>query len=434
MTTPVYESKHTVTFHLDEKTKQARLNSFIDWVYEDIGDSLGEFFATQREGFYDNKVTGEYCLNNNGDIIPLGMKLGKAVGRYFSDEYTEEDIYRVQTEASRLIQENMITGKLCISVHPLDFLSSSENNHSWRSCHALDGEYRAGNLSYMLDDCTVIAYLKSDKPDCSLPRFPEDVPWNDKKWRCLFHFDFDRGIVWAGRQYPFSSESALDMVNTMFGSLGFFSGCHTNPFESWTCNVVKGDISIVNHERNIESYLREAYVIGRGHAFPISKFIAKGEDSLNFNDLLDSSFYTPKKYTFYVCGDRTYEKAPPLKIGKKVPCVHCGENKIFPNGTMLCEKCMLEYTNIENEDVGYCHHCGRHIVFNIEHSYRNDYYCDECYNEHFGACERCGYVIPYGRLHMDDDGRMVCASCLEAGKEEVDFFPTSNDVLPWEPF
>ena len=95
---------------------------------------------------------------------------------------------------------------------------------------------------------------------------------------------------------------------------------------------------------------------------------------------------------------------------------------------------MLEYTNIENEDVGYCHHCGRHIVFNIEHSYRNDYYCDECYNEHFGACERCGYVIPYSRLHMDDDGRMVCASCLEEGKEEVDFFPTPNDVLPWEPF
>ena len=28
-----------------------------------------------------------------------------------------------------------------------DYLSLSENAFNWRSCHALDGEYRAGNLS-----------------------------------------------------------------------------------------------------------------------------------------------------------------------------------------------------------------------------------------------------------------------------------------------
>lgn len=431
MNGPVYESDRTVTFYLDEKTKQSRLNSFIDWVYEDIGDSLGEFFATQREGFYENKVTSEYYLDNNGTIIPLGMKLGKAIGRYFSDEYTDEDIYRVQTEASRLIQENMVTGKLCLSVHPLDFLSSSENNHSWRSCHALDGEYRAGNFSYMLDDCTVIAYLKSDKPDCKLPRFPEDVPWNDKKWRCLFHFDFNRGMVWAGRQYPFSSATALDNVLTLFNYFKFFSGCYAHPFEAWTRNVIKGDIVVSNHDFNTESYLQEAYVLGRGCILPISNFIAKGEDSLNFNDLLDSSFYVPKKYTFYVCGDNMYKKAPPLKIGKRVPCVHCGEDKIFPNGTMLCESCMLEYTDIQNDDVGYCHHCGRHIVLNIEHSYHNEYYCEDCYEECFHPCEKCGYVLPYSRLTENDEGELLCSVCRE--REETDFYETKNDVLLWDP-
>ena len=40
-------------------------------------------------------------------------------------------------------------GYLYLSIHPLDYLSISETNHGWRSCHALDGEYRNGNLSYL---------------------------------------------------------------------------------------------------------------------------------------------------------------------------------------------------------------------------------------------------------------------------------------------
>ena len=81
-----------------------------------------------------------------------------------------------------ILQEDKIEGTLCFSVHPLDFLSSSENTYNWRSCHSLDGEFCAGNLSYMADSATMICYLKSDKEEI-LPRFPEDIPWNNKKWR-----------------------------------------------------------------------------------------------------------------------------------------------------------------------------------------------------------------------------------------------------------
>ena len=109
------------------------------------------------------------------------MKIGKALHKFFDVYCSAEKLEWIIQELSRLIQENTISGRLCLSVHPLDFLSLSENQHKWRSCHALDGEYRGGNLSYMCDEVTVITYLKS-KEDTILPHFPSDVPWNNKSY------------------------------------------------------------------------------------------------------------------------------------------------------------------------------------------------------------------------------------------------------------
>ena len=128
-------------------------------------------------------------------MIPRGMKIVKSFKYFEKDEDTLADI---QSAASMIIQEDKIEGKLCMSVHPLDFLSLSENTYNWRSCHALDGDYRAGNLSYMVDSSTVICYLKSDR-DERLPNFPPEVKWNSKKWRVLLFFSNDWDMIFAGR-------------------------------------------------------------------------------------------------------------------------------------------------------------------------------------------------------------------------------------------
>ena len=47
-----------------------------------------------------------------------------------------------------ILQDVKVSGDLVLSVHPLDYLSISDNNHNWYSCHSLDGEYGAGNLGY----------------------------------------------------------------------------------------------------------------------------------------------------------------------------------------------------------------------------------------------------------------------------------------------
>lgn len=68
------------------------------------------------------------------------------------------------------------------------FLTSSVNTYNWRSCHALDGEYRAGNLSYMADNVTFMCYIKGEAK-LQYPFLPHGISWNSKKWRMLVHMD-----------------------------------------------------------------------------------------------------------------------------------------------------------------------------------------------------------------------------------------------------
>ena len=169
----IYEYPETVYFELGPKEKSLRVDDFISMV-ENRWDNydLSLFIEAQKEGFFSNQVVESY--NYNGQIIPKGMKLLKAFKFFESNTKVLNDI---QSAASMIIQEDKVEGKLCLSVHPLDFLSSSENTHNWRSCHALDGDYRGGNLSYMVDKSTIMFYLISAKNE-KLLIFLIVVPWN----------------------------------------------------------------------------------------------------------------------------------------------------------------------------------------------------------------------------------------------------------------
>ena len=50
------------------------------------------------------------------------------------------------------------------------------------------------------------------KDDVVLPNFPEDVKWNNKKWRMWLHFSDNQDMIFAGRQYPFFTSGALDFL------------------------------------------------------------------------------------------------------------------------------------------------------------------------------------------------------------------------------
>ena len=147
----IYEWPVPVEFTLDDTQKRSRVMEFVGVVSDSFNNpELADFIEANLDSFYENKVS-------TNDKMPKGMKLLKAF-KYFEKNQTA--LRNIQDMASQIIQEDKIKGTLCFSVHPLDYLSSSENTYNWRSCHSLDGEYRAGNLSYMVDNSTFLIYLK----------------------------------------------------------------------------------------------------------------------------------------------------------------------------------------------------------------------------------------------------------------------------------
>ena len=347
----IVELPGKVTFELSQEEKIKRVKDFltaVDCNYEN--PDLARFIDIQKEGFYENKVIEdfEYC----GEKIPKGMKVIKAFKFFEKNPKKLEDL---QNAASMLIQEDKITGVLCLSVHPLDYISASENCHSWHSCHALDGDYRAGNLSYMVDKHTIMCYLRADNCDYILPDFPSEVPWNSKKWRVWIHLSDSWDIMFAGRQYPFTSNIGLNLAKKEL-----IEPTLNIRFTDFTNQYLTGGIKLKMEDENFlpsfEEDLFDKYMVINSRAVPLQDVIVDAPGSLDFNDLLRSSCYVPqyayrvKQVTHWYWGDSHYRTIvhstydgsdrimPKFRIGGRVSCVMCG-NQLDYSGSFVCEEC-----------------------------------------------------------------------------------------------
>ena len=273
----IVEYPETVTFTLTEAEKQQRVEDFCQMVARMSSADLVNFIKTNSEGFFNNQVMFQF--NSDALKIPKGMKLVKAFKFFESDP---DVLSKIQSAASMLIQENCVSGRLCLSVHPLDYLSASENNHNWRSCHALDGDYRSGNLSYMVDSITIIFYIKT-KVNEILHNFPDTVPWNSKKWRVFLFLSDDWKAIFAGRQYPFSSFEGMNFVkDKMLPKYGL------GHYQDW----IEASLNTVTNQLTQEPLrTRYPYIILGGYIRPIHQVIINKPGSLQFNDLLSSYSY-----------------------------------------------------------------------------------------------------------------------------------------------
>ena len=352
----IYEIKTPVNFELSLEEQAKKIDKFIK-ALRDIyhNEDLGWFVNANRNGFFSNYVVNDY--EYNGKKIPKGMKLVKAFKFFFSDPAITD---MVQSEASRIIQENKVEGILCFSVHPLDFLSSSENTYNWRSCHALDGEFRAGNLSYMCDNATVICYLKSaNEGNVRLSAFPPTIPWNSKKWRMLMYINTTRNALFAGRQYPMFCENALETLKPYFIEALGLEGRVTS-WSHWHDDQINNFMYSNGYDNQFSQTENKAVVFNR-KIHVLDKFV-KDQSYLHFNDVLKSTCYKPF-YCWYntIRWDDTPIKM--FKIGSKPICPSCGEHELENSDILCCDYCYDKYYNSNHDDdsIGECSCCGRRL-------------------------------------------------------------------------
>ena len=395
----IYEVPTPITITLSAEEKETRLESFLDEI-EDY--NLRSFLALNRETFFENKTNNDYISYNNKKISK-GMKITRALKFFINDEKTL-DTY--QTKISMLLQETKVTGRLCLSVHPLDFLSSSENTYNWRSCHSLNGDFRAGNLSYMLDSSTVICYLKGED-DVKLPRFPKSVPWNNKKWRMLLFFAEKKMSMFAGRQYPFFNRGILDNILEATYNAKFIFWYHPEPWSNFKFNKIKTEDGY--------RYLDDNYVILGEHPYAMNDLVKDCNNPLHYNDLLHSTCYTPY-YTYTGFSRWNYKKGTidSFSIGSEVPCLYCGENLISESNLMLCHNC-----NREMHPDHYCAECGHYIGEGDGVYVEGEFICDNCAWDVARRCEMCGEYFFEEHTTWDEDlCGYVCDHCLKNREEE----------------
>lgn len=415
----IYRYPEPVRFELDTCVKNNLLSDYVNYVDMLLGfdHPLVTFLThiTSKE-FFDNRLEKEYKVSDDKTIC-AGTKVIKAFKYFITNNILLDDL---QTRASCLIQENKIEGYLSFSVHPLDYLSSSENTFNWRSCHALDGEYRAGNLSYMCDPSTVICYL-SGKDDTKLPGFPLDVPWNSKKWRCLLHFDRTYSVVFAGRQYPFNAPGALETLREIFyeccvpaDRYGYWREEPLKPeWSHWHNDYLN---SFEYSEFTSDDYfevLQNSYFMINGNIYDINKVVVDADNSKHFNDLLRSSYYI-KPYYMY---EKQFNRPEHLvfTIGHPVKCLVCGEDYIWNDSTMLCPACGGE----DEPEQCHCDSCG--CYFDEEDGYwvGDEYLCPQCAEEHAFVCADCGMRHWNENKRFDEvTSEFVCIDCYEKRKEK----------------
>lgn len=363
----IWESPEILSFPLDEQTRLKKFNNFVDNCVINRGEfELARFLREERDGFFDNITTKEYKVSPE-ITIPEGAKLSKAFKHFITDEC---DLDYFQTKASMLIQENKVEGRLCFSVHPLDFLSASENQHSWHSCHALDGEFRAGNLSYMGDKDTIMCYLKSEQ-NVKLPDFPADVPWNNKKWRMWLFLADEHNAIMAGRQYPFDIQGIREKIRTeLFNLLNY----NEHNWSHWHNDFAIGSYTYADGE---QMFYRRSYPIGGG-IIPTHQLI-KDKSKLHYNDLLYSSCYNP-----YYCWRTITEADVCFSIGSEVKCFQCGEYNMDCSDTMICSNCY------QNNQYGVCEACDeRYPTYSLNYI-DGHVYCTQCFERLYCTCAACG--------------------------------------------
>ena len=402
----IYEYPTKVSLTLEQHEKDNRINYFLDMIEDRWeNEDLSFFVNTMRDGFFNNLTTKDYIYKDKK--IKKGTKLVKAFKYFEKDKNVLTDI---QNCASRIIQEDKIEGTLCLSVHPLDYLSISENNHNWRSCHALDGDYRSGNLSYMVDSSTIICYLKSEKDEI-LPNFPFE--WNSKKWRVLLYFSKDWHMIMAGRQYPFPTITGLDFITK---ELLPSSGLSKIGWTKWHDEILD---KIAFSDGEGEFSLNKSYIPVGGSLIPLKELVIDNEGSKQFNDLLESSCYSPlyayrhSDFWWDACSTgASHSEFTRFFIGGKAPCLVCEKHPIDYSEHMVCENC---YSSIDdNDDKGYCFCCNRRINFNEAYYVEDEILCDQCYEQETSECEVCGERIFNNEISLDrESGKYICSYCKE---------------------
>lgn len=360
----------------------------------------------KTEVLAENKYEGHLIkLDVNGTSITIqnGCKPSKIL-RKIAEAANLEGFERFRIAHSNILAEKTQKGILCLSIHPLDYITMSDNTYSWDSCMNWRdaGCYRIGTVEMMNSPCVVMAYIKGKES----MRFGE-FKWNSKKWRNLFIVteDFICGI----KGYPYQStkfdEICIETLRDLAKKNLNFSYCE----------------DIIEHHFSYQSE---------------SIYISELDKNVSFR------FETTYMYPDFGNSNNTHLIVSPnicnsitCNYSGQPICMHCGTELSGYNydsndcSSLMCEECLPSLR---------CEICGERIDPDDGYELEGMTVCSECY------FDRRVYDPFDGDYHYDGNtnrvylvsNKYVDENCLYTKEEALYRFSNFNEVFPrmflWE--
>lgn len=418
---------------------------------QDIGDALNnwditcqmQYFADNWEMLVDNIYTGPaftipakftkngrpLVVNHNCKLVKMLGKIADAIGAempiYYCSTcgcwYTEPreccegaavktSGYELFRQAhSQVLNQKQIKGNLCLSIHPLDYLTMSDNDCGWSSCMSWmeeAGDYRLGTIEMMNSNCVVVAYIEAKDP-----LFICGANWSNKRWRQLYVVT--REVILGNRQYPYESDEiqgvAIRWLRELMGQVPGYG-----PYPEETIQL-KNDSWNTVRDKKIRFHFYSGYM---------------------YNDIYDYrlAYVADQKIEnddYYSC----YFSGPAV-------CTGCGgeiELETVDASVVQCRACDGHWR---------CDFCGDwHPSYDDCYTVNDDYIaCDWCYHNELQGCEVCGdrhrnEDMVHVYIQIPSENREIiegfnynfyvslCTNCLKDKEEYEELFGPIHEVI-----
>lgn len=262
---------------------------------------------------------------------------------------------------SQILNQKDIGGDLTISIHPLDYMTMSDNDCGWDSCMSWENEggYRQGTVEMMNSKCVIVAYLSAEEPMNMHPG-----TWNSKRWRQLFVVD--ENAILGVKGYPYQNDDLTCAVLEWLREL-------VKENIGWTY----GDILKTNNHQNpiLLSNDRKTHIhLQTGQMYNDWGCLDNHYAMFNMNISAD------KLHSMRYCDEYYYD----IDYSGYSQCMVCGDTEVE--------------TEFSDESALACMHCQESRVCDCcgEYIYGDEYYiiddmmlCETCYNERVAECAAC---------------------------------------------
>lgn len=382
------------------------IENFFSWCHKlnyDTYDLATQLIAIEAltQNIYDGDDFQISVPNKAHPIqVQKGCKIMKILGK-IAKTFNIEGFEDFRLKHSMVLNQKKFEGTLCLSIHPLDYMTMSDNDCDWDSCMSWSkpGEYREGTVEMMNSPYVLVAYLKAEK---DMLLFPNDKnsTWNNKRWRELFVASPD--VITGIKGYP-QNDKILER------------------------EVFKWLLELV--EKNCPWCHYEAPVLYE----PGETFEFNGENlcvCYRFHIMYDD-FYSDHTgyFSLNILNKRTDYDRYIMTLSGATLCLECGEEwaeyEDWDSQSLICPNCSGQIK---------CNNCSEFCDANEMTEMSNgDYFCSDCadaYARSCACCEDLHHRDNVTTIYMYHDGAVdtseqfyLCTECFDTAKPDEQFGP-----------